>query len=151
MTERRPSTAAERLTWDGAGLPGRRPAADRYGRRRYDIGTAVSGIVLVLGLWLLAAPWVLGYSDQANAVANQALSGSAIAVLALGQIAAPQRLDALGWGHVALGAWLILAPLVLTYQGMSATAIATNDVVVGALVLGLSGWMAARRRSGSRA
>lgn len=49
----------------------------------------VSGINLLLGLWLIIAPWVLDYSSQNNAVWNHVVIGIAIAVVALDRVMAP--------------------------------------------------------------
>lgn len=116
-----------------------------------DAGTAtmVSGLNLLLGLWLVIAPWALDYSSQNNAVWNQVVIGIAIAVIALVRVMAPVQTASWSWVNAVLGAWLIIAPFVLAYNDTGReTTILWNDVIVGVLVLGLAVWSAL---AGSRA
>lgn len=88
-------------------------------------------INIALGVWLMLAPWVLGY-DFAIARTNDIWVGILVALAALVALAwQPAR-----WANTALGAWLIIAPFALGYAAWDAAAI--NDVVVGAVVLAVS-------------
>ena len=95
-----------------------------------------SGITFLLGVWLVIAPWVLGYSGQDNAVWNQVGVGAAIAIVALARVNAPDPWAPLSWVNVVLGGWLIVAPFVLEYNATSNTdPIYWNDIIVGAAIL----------------
>jgi hypothetical protein len=111
-----------------------------------------SGMNVLLGLWLIIAPWVLDYSTQENAVWNQVVIGIAITTLALVRAAVPSSEPALSWTNFVLGGWLVLAPFVLTYNDTtSVTAIYWNDIIVGLAVLTLAGISAAAGRGGRQA
>jgi len=86
---------------------------------------------LVLGIWLILAPPVLGYRAPAAHV-NDVAVGIAVAVVALASIVLPF----LRYIQTVLGAWLVLAPWLLAYSGEARATL--NDLVVGLLVLSLS-------------
>lgn len=71
---------------------------------RQDV-VGVSGIVILLGLWLVVSPVVLGYGS-ADATWNPVACGVAAIVLALGQAVSRVRSAALGWVLMAVGVWL---------------------------------------------
>jgi hypothetical protein len=109
---------------------------------RSQVQTA-SGLNIILGLWLIIAPWVLDYSSQNNAVWNQVVIGIAVATLALVRAAAPAKFAGLSWTNFVLGAWLVVAPFVLRYNDTTNTAlIYWNDIIVGVLILALAAWSA---------
>jgi hypothetical protein len=88
-------------------------------------------INIVLGVWLMLAPWVLRY-DLAVARTNDIWVGILVALAALVALAWPPA----RWANTALGAWLIIAPFALGYAAWDAAAL--NSVIVGALVLAVS-------------
>jgi SPW repeat len=91
------------------------------------------GAYLVLGLWLIAAPFVLGYA-RGDRIWNDVVCG--VIVTAVGALALVRDRDspALTWVNAAVGMWLILAAYVLA---ASATA-AWSDVVVGLTIFMLA-------------
>ncbi|MCW8193923.1 SPW repeat protein [Proteobacteria bacterium 005FR1] len=101
-----------------------------------------SGLNILLGIWLIAAPWVLGYSGE-PAMWNESLVGIAVIVVAAIKLASPIRLAKISWVNVALGVWLIIAPFVLhpgtplgAVEGVSPAL--WNDIVVGIFIVVLS-------------
>jgi hypothetical protein len=85
---------------------------------------------VVLGIWLVSAPAVLGYAGPA--ATNDRIVGplvASLAFIAIWEVARPLRRV-----HLVLGAWLLIAPLALGYG----LAPALNSVVVGLLVILLS-------------
>jgi hypothetical protein len=115
-------------------------------RRRNTRSSArlASGLNVVAGIWLLAAPFVLGYSHIGQALWNDLLVGAALVITALIRATTPRRSASLGWVNMLLGAWLIIAPFVLLYTGAeplaSPGAATANDVVVGVIVVALATW-----------
>lgn len=95
-----------------------------------------SGANVLAGVWLVLAPFALGYSDVAEARWNDVIIGVAVAVIALVRVGAPVRYQEISWINFVLGIWLIAAPFVLGYDDV--TAALTNDIVVGAIVLALA-------------
>ncbi|MGH2350131.1 MAG: SPW repeat domain-containing protein, partial [Chloroflexota bacterium] len=85
---------------------------------------------VLLGLWLMAAPAVLGYvgpaADSDHIVGPLAVS---FACIAIWQVTRGMR-----WLNVPLGLWLLVAPWLLQYP-LPAT---VNSIVVGLLLIVLS-------------
>jgi len=85
---------------------------------------------VLLGLWLMAAPAVLGYAGPA--AVNDYIVGplaASFATVALWEATRPLR-----WANLALGLWLLIAPWVLGY-GWTALA---NSTLVGVLLMAFS-------------
>ena len=80
-----------------------------------------------LGVWLLAAPAVLGYGGPART--NDRIVGplaAGLAVIAIWEVTRP-----VGRANLALGLWLLAAPWLLGYPAVATV----NSIVVG-LALG---------------
>jgi len=102
----------------------------------------LSWLVVLAGIWEVAASFVLGYTGTAAALWNAVIVG--VVLIVLGAWAAlSTREDSdrtLDWVNAVVGLWLIAAPFVLGYTG---TALALwNDVIVGVAVAVLGGWAA---------
>lgn len=93
---------------------------------------ASSGVNVVLGVWLIAAPFVLAYSEVRAAMWNDVIVGVVILALAGYRVAQPAQSAGLSWVNVVLGIWLIAAPFALGYG--DTTAAMWNDVIVGIAV-----------------
>lgn len=78
--------------------------------------TLRNGLILTFtGIWLMVAPFILGYYRQSSAMANDIIVGFITALLALTTAVAPVRLRTLNWASMYLGFWLFMAPFVLGY------------------------------------
>ena len=86
---------------------------------------------VALGLWLMAAPAVLG--AQGGAANSDHLVGALVVTVAVIAMGEPVR--AFRYVNVALGAWIVVSPIVL---GGGSTASTVNAVVVGAALVALS-------------
>ena len=82
---------------------------------------------MLLGVWLMAAPDILGY-DGAAAL-NDHILGPVIATLAA--VAAWEATRPLRWGNLPIGLWLIVAPWLLGYE----TVPLLNSTAVGLLLV----------------
>lgn len=91
---------------------------------------------IVLGLWLIASPWVLGYAAQTTPAWNAYVLGVIIAVAAIAALVAFHAWEE--WVNVALGVWLVVSPWILGFSGL--TTALWNQIVVGVLVGGLAFW-----------
>jgi uncharacterized membrane protein len=87
---------------------------------------------IILGFWLIASPFTLGYRDPAL-IWNDVASGMVIA--ALGVLTLWPRLDLARWALCLAGIWLLFAPLIFWTSDAGAYA---NDTLVGALVIAFS-------------
>jgi hypothetical protein len=90
---------------------------------------------LILGAYLFFVPFFV----VANAASawNAYVVGALIFCVALYALARPES-KGVEWINVVLGAWLIVAPFVLSSAALAAT-IAINAYVVGALVIIFAG------------
>lgn len=85
---------------------------------------------VVAGLWLVIAPFVLGYADPAARTSD---FWSGLAVIAIALIST--RISGIRWINAGLGAWVVAAPWILSYETTRAV---VNDVVVGLLIIALA-------------
>lgn len=88
-------------------------------------------VVVVLGLWLMAAPAVLGHAGTTAGSSDRFVGPliASIAFVAASEITRPMR-----WANVAAAVWLVVAPWVLGFP----TAAALNDLIIGLAVGALS-------------
>ncbi|HEU4976198.1 MAG TPA: SPW repeat protein [Baekduia sp.] len=96
---------------------------------RDDVVTA-SGLNVIAGVWLIIAPFVLGYSNG-DPYWNDIVFGAIVAVLALVRVSGAYRASELSWINAAIGIWLIGSAF---WLDSTATA-GWNDVILGAIVL----------------
>lgn len=88
------------------------------------------GVQIILALWLVLSPFVLGYATEA-ALWNALLAGAAMIVLALLR-ARVRQAGPLWFLNLLPGAWLIMAPFLFEYPNGAMT---WNSVIVGALAI----------------
>lgn len=100
---------------------------------------------LILGLWVIVSPWVLGFTDIQYAPANAVVIGIIIAAMAVWALVAFQEWEE--WVNVFLGLWLVATPWLFGFAAMSSAATAGsayaaswNFVLAGLLVAGLAIW-----------
>lgn len=109
-------------------------------RARYDrvMGgrdvALVDAPVFLVGLYCAVSPWVLHFTaSQPALVTHNLVMGIAIAVLALGFTAMPERMYGLSWAICAMGAWIIVSTWVV---GSSPdVGIVINNIIVGGLTV----------------
>ncbi len=94
----------------------------------------VTWINLILGLWLIVAPFVLGYSALSRAALTEdVVLGIIVAAFSWWILAAMAPPVGTSWFQILCGIWVIIAPFVLAYRTI--TAAMANDVIVGIIVL----------------
>lgn len=85
---------------------------------------------LVLGGWLIAAPFV-GIGAIGDVAAwNSYVAGTVVAIFAIAAIARPQMWEE--WLNLIVGAWLILAPFALGFTTQQVPM--WNQIIVGLLI-----------------
>lgn len=94
------------------------------------------GISIVAGLWLILAPFILGFSGTAAAT-NDIILGVVIALIALYRVVYPSNMPTISWVNVVLGAWLVISAFV--FPGVTAV-ITWNNLLLGALVIVMDSW-----------
>lgn len=101
--------------------------------------TLASSLNILSGVWLVIAPFVLGYQSQ-TALWNDVILGVIVGSIGIIRTFSPSRSTTwLSWSNFVLGLWLIIAPFILGY---ARTTPRTNDVILGVIVAGLSLWSA---------
>lgn len=93
-------------------------------QRRSTFG---SGLNVVLGVWIVISPFVLGFSNMRAIMWNNIATGGAIFLLALASTARRGT----SMLNVLLGIWLLISPFVL---GASRPVAVWNDVILGIIV-----------------
>lgn len=84
---------------------------------------------MVIGVWLMVSPVVLGYGGVA-AVNDVALGATVIGVAVFALVL--PALTASSWINVFCGIWLVFAPAFLSYQHLRVPA--SNDIAMGLLI-----------------
>src|SRR5579864_1392735 len=92
----------------------------------------ITWINLILGLWLIISPLVIGYSAASVAAANNIILGVVVVACSWWMLAAIAGADWCGWVQLLCGIWLIVAPFVLRYSEL--THAVSNDAIVGIVV-----------------
>jgi hypothetical protein len=104
-------------------------------------------INLILGVWLIVAPFVLAYSTgHVAAASNDVVLGLLLVGGSLWLLAERSGYLAVTAFETACGVWLMLAPFVL--HGRAAPHVLANNVAIGAIVLIVSlseAWMLMHR------
>ncbi|MBV8667338.1 MAG: SPW repeat protein [Burkholderiaceae bacterium] len=98
-------------------------------------------IKLLLGLWLVASPWVLGYTLYHTATANACAVGAALTLsnfMGVAKLNAPGQEVFKETGHIALAGWLIISPYALDFASLQN--VTGNAVATGAATLVLAAW-----------
>ncbi|MGH7927550.1 MAG: SPW repeat protein [Candidatus Binatia bacterium] len=101
----------------------------------------VSGLDVIVGLWLIVAPFALGYASVVNALWNDIIIGAAVVILAASrEIGEGYKVAWPSWINVLLGLWLIFAPFALGYSSIQNAV--WNDALFGIAIAILAGWSA---------
>jgi len=88
-------------------------------------------LVIALGVWLMAAPDVMGYEGPERTVDH--IVGPLVVSMAI--IAMAEVTRSVRWVNVALGLWLMLAPVLLRYEPLH---IGARSALIGGAILLLS-------------
>lgn len=105
---------------------------ERVGRQWRDVVNAV------LGLWIVASPWVLGFAGEQTAAWNAWIVGVIVAVAAVAALVQFHRWEE--WVSAALGAWLIVSPWAFGVHAIQA--LVWNQIGVGLAIAVLAIWTA---------
>lgn len=93
----------------------------------------ITWINLILGIWMIISPFLIGYSVSYVPTGNNIVLGVLLIASSWWILAALMQTTGMSWFQVLCGIWLIIAPFVLNYRAMSQAM--SNDVIVGIIVL----------------
>jgi hypothetical protein len=91
---------------------------------------------LVLGLWLIASPWILTFQAERGALWSSVILGILIAAAALASLVQVRAWEE--WANVVLGVCVIIGPWVLRFADYSTPT--WNAVVTGIIIAALALW-----------
>ena len=104
-----------------------------------------SALNFLLGLWVLIAPFVLGYNaftlsavGYSRALFNDVAVGAIVALIAAARFLFAYRHDWPSWISVILGIYLVLSPFIWVYGYYGYAA--GSDVYSGALIAWIAFW-----------
>jgi hypothetical protein len=89
----------------------------------------LSGLNVLAGIWLIIAPWVLGYSGR-DPRWNDVVFGIIIGVLALIRVSGAYRAEVLSWINLLIGVWLFVAAFTIDHTARAGW----NDIILGIIV-----------------
>jgi hypothetical protein len=98
-----------------------------------------STITVLLGIWLIASPWVFDYSGK-YPVLNSVFVGALIAMLAAIRLVSLRESAGVNAISLLLGFWTIVSPWATGYVANKAAL--ANNLMVGVLVTALAIWSA---------
>ena len=111
----------------------RRPASELGSRQRWswrgDVAVA-SGLNVLAGIWLIVAPFVLGYGSG-DPYWNDIVFGAIVAVLGLIRVSGAHRASGLSWVNALIGVWLFVSAFWLDSTGRAGG----NDIILGIIVV----------------
>jgi hypothetical protein len=91
----------------------------------------------LLGAWLILSPWVLGFQGVVVATASTMAIGALLIASSLEAMQVPQAWEE--WMDIALGGVLMLAPVLLGFDGVKPAL--QNALITGAVVTVLAIWV----------
>ncbi|MCL5666201.1 MAG: SPW repeat protein [Patescibacteria group bacterium] len=109
---------------------------DRYERADVRAGSVMN---LIIGIWLILSPFILGFSSISSAVENNIIVGALVAIFAISGLVGTR----IAWSriiNVVFGIWLFFSPFALGFD-TSARAM-WNNVILGIIVIVLASWSA---------
>jgi hypothetical protein len=92
-------------------------------------------VSFALGLSLALSPWIAGYAEHAGATANAVTAGLVLALASHFECVACEEHLPVEWLNLAVGGWLVGAPLVIDFASRVAAA---NSIAVGVSIFGLA-------------
>lgn len=84
------------------------------------------------GVWLILAPFLLGYAAFPAPLYNDIVCGLLIAVLGFVRFGNPLGNVWASYTNAGIGAWLVVAPFVLTYSALATEGVVADDAAVAA-------------------
>lgn len=107
-----------------------------------DEAITASGLNILMALWLIASPYVLGFAGTSLA-SNFITVGILVGIVALVRVFSPESSGWLSWVNVVLGIWLIVSPF---FTGVSTVSMFWNGIISGIIVAALALWSSSASR-----
>jgi hypothetical protein len=101
---------------------------------------------LVAGIWLIIAPWVLGYAAN-DPKWNDVIFGIIVGAIGLTRVLGAYRESWLSWLNALIGIWIFISAFTIVSSGTASA----NNIILGAIVFILAIWSASASDSARRA
>ena len=109
-----------------------------------------SGLNIIVGLWLMASPYIFLYSLNTSALWNSLISGAVIAIIGLVRLFQPREVAWLSWVNFIVGLWVIVSPFVFAQMPIAAIWDGVITGIVAAILSSTSARETSMVRSQSR-
>jgi SPW repeat-containing protein len=86
---------------------------------------------IVLGMWMLVSPWVIGFSDYSAATMNALVMGTVLVLAELLELSVHETAEE--WLDIVAGLWLLVSPVALGFTSSMPATVST--VAVGFLTV----------------
>lgn len=95
------------------------------------------GLVLLAGLYLVIAPWLVGYGAEVRLVLSDMVCGLALLALGIARAVAGGRMRPVSWVIPVIGAWVAVSPAAFYHADNTppTTMVWTSNAVAGGLVV----------------
>lgn len=94
-----------------------------------------STINILLGIWLIASPWIFDYGGR-PAVLSSVMAGALIAIVATSRLASLRSTAGLSGVNLLLAVWTIASPWLCEYTANVAAVL--DNVILGVVVAALA-------------
>jgi hypothetical protein len=94
-----------------------------------------SSINILLGIWLIASPWIFDYGGR-PAVVSSVMTGALIAIIAASRLASLRSTAGLSGVNLLLAVWTIASPWLCEYTANVAAVL--DNVILGVVVAALA-------------
>lgn len=92
-------------------------------------------VSVLMGLWLVASPWVLGITGPLQAIGDFVFIGTMLVAFAVSEMFVPEDWEE--WSELVMGLWLMASPWILEFNGVARQ----NAVICGLVVTALAAWV----------
>jgi len=99
-------------------------------------------VSVLVGIWLMVSPWVLGIQGNLAAIGNCVVIGGVMVAFAVVEMFIHESWEE--WSEIVLGAWLIGSPWILEFTGIPVAM--QNALICGGIVTVLALWVLATDR-----
>jgi hypothetical protein len=105
-------------------------------RKLLEVRRLPDWLNLAIGTALFISPWVLQYTDLPTPAKNAWISGAAVIVIAVCALLALKEWEE--WQDIAIGAWVMISPLVLDFTEILTAMYA--HLILGELLIISAAW-----------
>lgn len=96
----------------------------------------VNWLIVLAGLWLIVAPFFLGFSGTMLSM-NNVITGVVLAMVSLVAIGLPEDSKWMNWISALLGVWIFITPFFMASIGIAGM---WNNLIIGVITVALGIW-----------